>query len=283
MLPLTITIPSYVVGELLGCGGFGEVYSARTDHGREVAIKVLRRQYAANEDAVTRFLAEARILARVEHASIVAIHEFECLADGRPYFVMERLHGTTLGEILRERKRLPIDVALPLLRQIANAIDAIHRAGIVHRDIKPDNVFILRDGSVKLIDFGLAHIASDRAPSEMEPISGTPVYMSPEQCRGDHTGFATDLYAFGALAYHVLVGEPPFRGDALALALQHLNETPIAPMLDPRIDALVLALLAKEPALRPWPLVPELDALVGHGHVGATWPSEPVAMYASET
>lgn len=284
---MTISIPNYTVGLRLGVGGFGDVFAARTTCGHDVAIKVLHSRYVGNQEAVARFLAEARILERIDHPSIVTIHGLEHLPDGRPYHVMERLHGTTLGEILRERKRLTLDLALPVLRGIASAIDAIHAAGIIHRDIKPDNVFVTHDGRVKLIDFGLANLASDGAPSEMEPISGTPVYMSPEQCRGDHTSFETDLYAFGALAYHVLVGRPPFRGDPLALALQHLNVEPVAPSrrhraLDSRVDALVLALLSKEPASRPRPLASALEA-IDQGHVGATCPSEPVDTYASDT
>jgi tRNA A-37 threonylcarbamoyl transferase component Bud32 len=263
-------VPDYVVGERLGAGGFGEVFRAR--HAvidREVAIKILHEKYSTDPEAVARFVAEARAVNRVSHPGIVEIFDFGELANGRQYCVMELVRGTTLRDVLRARERLPLDEALPILRAIAGALDAAHAAGIAHRDLKPDNVFVLEAGGVKLIDFGLAKLVREQdAPmTQTGAVFGTPMYMSPEQCRGKSVTTATDAYSFGVLAYQVLVGEPPFSGDALELALHHLNDPPQRPSarradLTAHVDRLLLALLAKDPAERPMPLAAALD-----GHV----------------
>jgi tRNA A-37 threonylcarbamoyl transferase component Bud32 len=281
-------VPDYVVGERLGAGGFGEVFRARhAVIGREVAIKILHEKYSSDPDAVARFVAEAQAVNRVSHPGIVEIFDFGELANGRRYCVMELVRGTTLRDVLRDRGRLPLDEALPILRAIAGALDAAHAAGIAHRDLKPDNVFVLDGGGVKLIDFGLAKLVREQeAPvTETGAVFGTPMYMSPEQCRGKGVTTATDAYAFGVLAYHVLAGEPPFSGDALSLALHHLNDTPERPSarcaeLPAHVDRLVLALLAKDPAERPMPLVAAIDGHVPLRRRRRWWPLAAVAFAA---
>jgi serine/threonine-protein kinase len=265
-----LSVPSYTVGERLGEGGFGEVFRARhAVIGREVAIKVLHAKYSKDSEAVARFVAEARAVNQISHPGIVEIFDFGELPDGRAYCVMELIHGKTLRDVLRERTRLPLADALPILRGIAEAIDAAHAAGIAHRDLKPDNVFVTNDG-VKVIDFGLAKLTHENsAPiTETGAVFGTPLYMSPEQCRGKAVTGATDAYSFGVLAYHVLVGEPPFSGEALDLALHHLNDQPAPPSeraegLNARVDRVVLALMAKDPAQRPVSLVDAIAAIAG--------------------
>jgi len=267
----TVVVPGYVLGERLGVGGFGEVFAARhAVIGREVAIKVLFARYSADETAVARFVAEARAVNQIAHPNIVQVFDFGTLADGRRFCVMERIHGTTLRELLNDRGRVPLADAIPILRGIAAAVDAAHTAGIAHRDLKPDNVFVLPDGGVKLIDFGLAKLTREDPATvpvtRAGAIFGTPLYMSPEQCRGKDVGARTDCYSFGVLAYHILVGQPPWSGDALELALHHLNDDPVPPSercpdLDDRVDRLLGSLLAKVPARRPFPLLPALDAL----------------------
>jgi tRNA A-37 threonylcarbamoyl transferase component Bud32/tetratricopeptide (TPR) repeat protein len=271
--PVSLDVPGYVLGECLGTGGFGEVF--RATHaviGREVAIKVLHARFSRDPIAVARFVAETRAVNQISHPGIVEAFDFGTLPDGRQYCVMELIRGTTLRDVLRERGRLPLAGALPILRGIAEAVDAAHAAGIAHRDLKPDNVFVLGDGSVKLIDFGLAKLSreEDTRVTETGSVFGTPLYMSPEQCRGKAVTVATDAYSFGALAYHVLVGEPPFSGEALELALHHLNDDPLPPSrrcaeLDARVDRVLAALLAKDPLQRSLPLAPAIDAIAGDG------------------
>jgi serine/threonine-protein kinase len=253
-----VSIPGYVVGEQLGTGGFGRVFRARHAMiGREVAIKVLHRRYASDPDVLARFVAEARVVNQIPHPGIVEIFDFGTLADGRQFFIMELLTGKSVRQLLLERGRLELAEALPILRGIADAVEAAHAAGIAHRDLKPDNVFVCSDGRIKLIDFGLAKLTHDATRlTQSGLVFGTPRYMSPEQCRGQVVDTRTDLYAFGALAYHVLVGNPPFAGDALELALHQLNDVALAPSqrcpgVPPHVDDVILALLAKDPNNRP--------------------------------
>jgi tRNA A-37 threonylcarbamoyl transferase component Bud32 len=269
-------VPDYVVGERLGAGGFGEVFRAR--HAvieREVAIKILHAKYSKDPEAVARFVAEARAVNKISHAGIVEVFDFGELADGRQYCVMELIRGRTLRDVLRERSRLPLAEALPILRGIAEALDAAHAAGIAHRDLKPDNVFVVDGGGVKLIDFGLAKLVDEEAPlTKTGSVFGTPAYMSPEQCRGKRVTTATDAYSLGVVTYQVLVGEPPFGGDALELALHHLNDDAPAPSsrqgeLDARVDRVVLALLAKDPAQRPPVLADAIAAIAGDASLPA--------------
>ena len=270
-LPPGAQVAGYSLGERIGVGGFGEVYRARhTVIGRQAAIKILHRRYAHDADAVARFIAEARAVNRVSHPGIVEIFDVGTLDDGRPFCVMELLEGQTLREVLAARGRLPLDEALPILRGIAEAVDAAHGAGIAHRDLKPDNVFVLAGGSVKLIDFGLAKLVdgTEATITREGTIFGTPLYMSPEQCRGNASDLRTDTYSFGVLAYQVLTGSLPFTGDALEVALHHVNDAPEPPAkrcaeLPARVDDAILAALAKEPADRPATLVAVVEALAG--------------------
>lgn len=225
-------VGAYVVEERIGAGGFGEVFRARHPViGSEVAIKVLNARYSADAEAVARFVAEARAVNQISHPNIIEIFDFGELSDGREYFVMELLAGRSLRDVLRDRTFLPFAEALPILRGIAEAVDAAHVAGIAHRDLKPDNVIVLPDGRIKLIDFGLAKLTAENAApiTQTGAVFGTPLFMSPEQCRGRAVDARTDLYSFGVLAYCVLAGQPPFEGDALALALHHLNDVPEPP------------------------------------------------------
>ncbi|HTL37608.1 MAG TPA: serine/threonine-protein kinase [Kofleriaceae bacterium] len=265
-----IDVPGYVVGARIGAGGFGEVFRAtHSVIGREVAIKVLHDRYSGDSEAVGRFIAEARAVGKISHPGIVDLFEFGRLGDGRHFAVMELIRGRTLRDVLRERDRLPLAEALPILRSIAEAIDAAHAAGIAHRDLKPDNVFVVdaERGVTKLIDFGLAKLTNEVAITQTGSVFGTPLYMSPEQCRGKGVDMRTDCYSFGALAYHVLTGKPPFtETDALALALQHLNEVPDPPSkrvpgLGVRVDRVLAAMLAKDPADRPMPITSAIEAL----------------------
>ena len=273
-----VEIPGYVVGAPLGAGGFGQVFRAHhAATGRDVAIKVLHPKYSADPAAVGRFVAEVRAVARISHPGIVEIHELGELADGRQFCAMELLHGATLRDLLRRRGPLPLAEALPILRAIAGAVDAAHAAGIAHRDLKPENVFVGDAGEVKLIDFGLAKLSGDGgAPiTATGTVIGTPLYMAPEQCRG-RAELASDRYAFGALAFHVLTGRPPFAGTPVALALQHLDARPprastVTPALPRHVDRVLAALLAKDPAQRPAPLVVAVAMLAAPRRPATRW------------
>ncbi len=265
-------IAGYVVTGTLGKGGFGEVLAAQHDVlGRDVAIKVLHARWSDDGDAVRRFVSEARAVNAVRHPNIVDVFDFGTLDDGRHYHVMERLRGESLHARLAARVRLPLDEALPILRAIAGALDAAHDAGVVHRDVKPENVFLHEDAGrevAKLIDFGLAKLIAptSEGPTQSGVILGTPAYMAPEQCRGVPIDHRADVYAFGVVAYEMLTGSVPHRGaDPVATLLAHVHEATEPPSrrteLPHGVDEIVLTLLAKHPDQRPARLLPVVEAL----------------------
>jgi TolB-like protein len=213
----------YVLGPMIGEGGMGQVYRARDARlDREVAIKLLPAELAREPDRLQRLEREARVLASLNHPNIGAIFGLE-EGDGLTGLVLELVPGLTLQEHLAGRGRLPVDEAVAIARQIAAALEAAHRQGIVHRDLKTANIKITPDGLVKVLDFGLARI---EATSEMAAtvtgtgmILGTPAYMSPEQARGQATDRRTDVWAFGVVLFEMLTGQRAFQGDSAADAL----------------------------------------------------------------
>jgi Tol biopolymer transport system component len=219
---------AYYVLDILGVGGMGEVYRARdTKLGRDVAIKVLPRAFSTDPDRLARFEREARLLASLNHPGIAAIYGFE-QASGTHALVLELVEGPTLAERLR-RGPLPIAEALPIARQIADALEAAHERGVVHRDLKPQNIKVKRDSTVKVLDFGLAKAAIAAAREEVPAMVTTPVdrtpagailgttsYMSPEQSRGHDVDKRTDIWAFGCVLYEMLTGRPAFGGETIS-------------------------------------------------------------------
>jgi serine/threonine-protein kinase len=269
-------VGEYRIEGLLGKGGFGTVYAAvQPVIGKQVAIKVLARRYSADETVVRRFVDEARAVNQIRHRHIIDIFSFGTLADGRHYYVMEYMDGETLDQYLRANGPMPLDKAVVVLRAIARALDAAHAKGIAHRDIKPENIFLAHDadGSVfpKLLDFGIAKLlVSDddvRVRTNTGVPLGTPLYMSPEQCRGRNVDHRTDIYSFGIVAYRVLTGVLPFDGDDyMELLNKQTHEEPIPPskrnpMLSPMIDAAIAWMMRKDPAERPRTVIEGLDAL----------------------
>ena len=210
-------IRSYEIVALLGAGGMGEVYRARDSRlGREVAIKILPSAFKTDPDRIARFEREAQVLAALKHPHIGAIYGLED-ADDATALVMELVEGEDLSQRIA-RGPLPLHDALPIARQIADALEAAHEQGIIHRDLKPANIRVQRDGMVKVLDFGLAKPLSPAATTatltaisqQAGAIIGTPAYMSPEQARGESAGREADIWAFGVVLYELLTGISPF-------------------------------------------------------------------------
>ncbi len=236
----------------LGKGGMGEVYHARdTKLSREVAIKVLPEALTQDPERLARFQREATLLAALNHQNIASIHGLE-EADGKPFLVLELAHGEDLSERI-ERGRIPIDEALEIVRQIAEALEEAHEKGIVHRDLKPANIKLTRDGKVKVLDFGLAKAyTGDEAEATDESQSptmsarataaglllGTAAYMSPEQARGMPVDKRADIWAFGVVLFEMLTGKRLFSGetvsDTLASILKDQPDWTLLPVDTPR-------------------------------------------------
>jgi serine/threonine protein kinase len=254
----------YEIETKIGEGAWGAVYRAvHPTIGKHVAIKVMSHRLFDEPEAHKRFVAEARALASIRHPGIVEIFGIGRLRDGRAFLTMQWLEGETLGARL-QRGPLPRDQALEILRQIARALDAAHVKNIVHRDLKPENVFLLTiddELSVKLVDFGLAKATKEQergvAVTRSGQMVGTPLYMSPEQCRSKGVDHRTDIYALGCLGYEVLCGRVPFVHDnAAELISAHLNDEPpsphaLRPDLAPPIDRMLVRMIAKRPDDRP--------------------------------
>ena len=250
-LPL---IPGYRVEAKLGEGGMGAVYRAVDERlGRHVAVKVLASHLGGDAHFLERFQREARYLARVRHPNLVTIYDVVS-AGALPYLVMEYVQGGTLGDRLKAGKPFPWAEAEPLLDGILAAVEAIHAAGLVHRDLKPGNILLAAGNQPKVMDFGLAKDPSAAALTQEGMLLGTPEYMSPEQALGDAAGPPSDVYAVGVIAYEMLSGTPPFRGvsSVETLRLQCKAEPrPLTPGLAPTdAEAWLRRALAKDPKAR---------------------------------
>jgi len=277
-LRLGTTLGNYRVEEILGKGGMGYVY--RAEHvklGREVAIKLLRADYARRRDAVARFIQEARTVNRIRHRNIVDVPDIIELDDGTTFIVMEFLRGQSLGKWARSGIDLPR--ALAVLVQICDGLAAAHAVGVVHRDLKPDNVIVVptSDGAelVKLLDFGVAKLLN-RDDEDIGfqtaagSVIGTPAYMSPEQAGGMVIDARSDTYSLGAIMYELFTGQAMFRGRSFGeYVRKHLTERPTPPRqtqggyaTDERLEAIIMKCLEKDPNAR-WNTIVELrDALL---------------------
>lgn len=252
----------YQVVAPLGVGGMGVVYrGVQPVIGRAVAIKVLKREFSSDPAHARRFLEEARSVSACRHPGIVDIFSFGHLPTGEPYLVMELLEGESLDVTLAREKVIAPQEAVALLIPTLSALSAAHAAGIIHRDLKPANLFVvkLQDGTTypKLLDFGLARRGQAGERVRQTSVGGTPLYIAPEQFRGEAVGPQTDLYSLGCVISEMLVGKPPFtNGNLHALLDEHASLAPVPiralkPDLPKALEALVLELLAKDPADRP--------------------------------
>ena len=226
----------YEILELIGTGGMANVYKARCHRlNRLVAIKILKSDLADNADFRRRFHDESQAVAQLSHANIVSVYDVSTNPD-REYIVMELIDGITLKQYMERRGRMDWRESLHFIIQIMRGLSHAHSRGIIHRDIKPQNIMVLRDGSVKVADFGIACLANAGQTLTQEAL-GSVHYISPEQARGDRIDARSDIYSAGVVLYEMLTGRLPFEGDsAVSVAIQHLSSVPLAPRdIDPSI------------------------------------------------
>jgi serine/threonine-protein kinase len=247
-------IGGYSILHLLGVGGMSEVYLAfQNSLHRHVALKVLRADFVGSEEHEQRFLQEARSVASLIHPNIVQVYDVGKF-DSTLYIAQEYVPGSNLNSFIKRRGALPVEEAVSILWQATSALQKAASIGLVHRDIKPDNLLLTPDGEVKVADFGLARARGKNQNLTAVGVAlGTPLYMSPEQVQGLTVDSRSDLYSLGATAYHMLSGRPPFSGDtALALAMQHIQAEPVGldqlrPDLPDQLVEIVHRLLKKNP------------------------------------
>ncbi len=249
------TLGDFQILRRIGTGGMGQVYLARQlSLKREVALKLLKGELSANPVALARFEAEAQAVAKLNHPNIVHIHAIG-EADGLRYMVLEFVDGRNLRDYMARKGPPDLPVTLSVMRQVALALQKAHEQGIVHRDIKPENILVTRKVEVKVTDFGLSRFFSTDGPAlnltQSGVTLGTPLYMSPEQVQGHAVDHRSDIYSFGVTCYHLLAGEPPFRGaTAFEVALKHVQEFPrplseLRPDLPPDLCGMVHKMMAK--------------------------------------
>src|SRR3954451_14330392 len=270
---------SYRLEAVLGHGGMGVVYRARDLRlGRNVALKLLAAGLRDDEHFRDRFLAESRMAASIDHTGIVPIYEAGEV-DGQLYLAMRYVEGPDLWSLLRREGALEPARAVGLVAQLGDALDAAHTRGLVHRDVKPSNALIAREGRtehVYLADFGITkRVGVETAATDTGQVVGTIAYLAPERIRGETAGAPADMYALGCVLFECLTGEPPFRrDDEVATIYAHLEEPPPRPSdhgpgLPAGLDAVVARAMAKEPADR-WPSGAALATAARAALMGAT-------------
>ncbi len=260
----TRSIGRYALRRRIGKGGMGEVWAAwHRGLEREVALKILRLGDETDPVAAARFEREVRLSSGLSHPNTVRVFDSGTTEDGLLYYAMELLEGMSLGELVKTEGPMPAARAVYLVTQAARALAEAHDAGIVHRDVKPDNLFVTSAGGegdfVKVLDFGIARTASERTQqlTQTGAVAGTPATMSPEVITGGEATPASDVYGLGAVLYFALTGRPPFKGEVAATTLlAHLNDLPVPASerakepVPADVDALVLRALAKKPEER---------------------------------
>jgi serine/threonine-protein kinase len=240
----------------LGEGGMATIWRAVDEQlDREVAVKLLREQFGSDPGFAARFRQEARAAGSLSHPNIVPVYDYGTDADGAQFIVMQLVEGDNLATLLRERGHLETDDAVRIALGVASALEAAHRRGLVHRDVKPGNILLTDDGDVKVTDFGIARAVSEASMTVTGTTLGSVHYFSPEQARGDEVTGASDVYALGIVLYEMLTGRRPFEADSAAgVALKRLNEDPPLPStyrpVPTGLSAIVMRALQREPADR---------------------------------
>jgi len=292
----TEKIGVYEIIQEIGRGGMGIVYKAHDPRlKRTVALKMLPPELTFDRSFVERFLAEARSAAALEHPNVVTIHGAD-EDQGRYFFVMQYIDGCSLADLLERRGLLDLDEALPILEQVAAALDYAHDHGFIHRDVKPANILLSADGrggwNAKVTDFGIARAVEGTRLTATGAMVGTPEYMSPEQAQGQPVDRRSDIYSLGIVAYEMLTGRPPFRAErdtesAISVVLKHVQEVPAEPLmynpaLPPHVNYAIMKALQKTPSERFATARDFVRALAGEVQVGpqtivVSPPSRPVS------
>lgn len=269
-----LDIPGYALEDILAEGGMGSIFQARNkETGSPAAIKILHQNYAQHEEFVERFIQEARAAGRLSHPNIIKVYNVGKTSNGRYYFTMELVKGSTLTQRIAT---LPIPDAALIFYDIADALDYAHKRGIIHRDIKPDNILIGQDGEPKLTDLGIALLDDMDSAQRGSRVLGTPHYMSPEQASGKNITPLTDIYSLGATFFHVLAKQPLFdASDPQQIMIKHVREEPrllrdVNPQVPEDLAAIVDRCLQKDPAKR-YPTAGKLHAAVGAA-IRNNWP-----------
>ena len=246
----------YEIHELIGIGGMANVYRCTdTLDDREVAIKILKDEFLNNEEFIRRFKNESKAIAMLSHPNIVKVYDVS-FSDIIQYIVMEYIDGITLKEYIERQGVIEWKDALHLTTQVLRALQHAHESGIVHRDIKPQNIMLLQDGTIKVTDFGIARFSDKATRTMTDQAIGSVHYIAPEQARGDVTDGKTDIYSVGVMLYEMLAGKLPFDGDtAVSVALMQLNETPrrpreINPSIPVGLEQITIRAMEKEPEKR---------------------------------
>ncbi len=251
-----ISLKGYLVLDKIKDGSVGTVWLARDGRGHEFALKQLGPQHASDSSQVRQFEKEARLTQKLDHPGIIKVHDYVAHKP-QPFFVMEYFVSENLKVVLARFPERLHKREFQVLMKVADALAHVHSRGLIHKDVKPENVLVSASGDVRLIDFSLASTRWDRLLHFGRKVQGTPLYMAPEQIRGERGDARTDVYAFGVMMYELLAKRPPFLADNPAKILEkHLREKPaslrsIAPAISAQLDAFVLRLLAKDPAARP--------------------------------